>query len=92
VSSGSPELPPAFLTAPLAHLPEAVLAAVARLNADLGTTVLLAEHRLERAAPIADEAVLVERGRLASSPAAMSCRSCSSVASGARASASIMNE
>ncbi len=49
---------------------EAVLAAVARLNADLGTTVLLAEHRLERAAPIADEAVLVEHGRLATAPAA----------------------
>ena len=30
-----------------------VLAAVGRLNADLGTTVLLAEHRLERAAPLA---------------------------------------
>ena len=38
---------------------EDVLAAVARLNADLGTTVLLAEHRLERAAPLADRAVLV---------------------------------
>lgn len=36
-----------------------VLAAVARLNADLGTTVVLAEHRLERAAPLADRAVLV---------------------------------
>jgi energy-coupling factor transport system ATP-binding protein len=36
-----------------------VLAAVARLNADLGTTVLLAEHRLERAAPLADRAVVV---------------------------------
>ncbi|HVM03043.1 MAG TPA: ABC transporter ATP-binding protein, partial [Acidimicrobiales bacterium] len=38
---------------------EDVLAAVARLNADLGTTVLVAEHRLERAAPLADRAVLV---------------------------------
>jgi energy-coupling factor transport system ATP-binding protein len=37
-----------------------VLAAVARLNADLGTTVLLAEHRLERAAPLADRAVIVD--------------------------------
>ena len=36
---------------------EDVLAAVGRLNADLGTTVLLAEHRLERAAPLADRAV-----------------------------------
>ena len=43
---------------------EDVLAAVARLNAELGTTVLIAEHRLERAAPIADVAVLMERGRV----------------------------
>ncbi len=41
---------------------EDVLAAVARLNADLGTTVLLAEHRLERAAPLADRAVVLGRG------------------------------
>jgi energy-coupling factor transport system ATP-binding protein len=41
-----------------------VLAAVARLNADLGTTILLAEHRLERAAPLADLAVRVDAGRL----------------------------
>lgn len=41
-----------------------VLAAVTRLNADLGTTVLLAEHRLERAAPLADRAVVVDEGRL----------------------------
>src|SRR5262249_41644602 len=47
---------------------EDVLAAVGRLNADLGTTVLVAEHRLERAAPLADRAVLVERGRLAGAP------------------------
>jgi energy-coupling factor transport system ATP-binding protein len=39
-----------------------VLAAVARLNADLGTTVVLAEHRLERAAPLADRAVVLETG------------------------------
>ena len=39
-----------------------VLAAVARLNADLGTTVLLAEHRLERAAPLADRAVVLVDG------------------------------
>ncbi len=43
---------------------EDVLAAVARLNAELGTTVVIAEHRLERAAPIADLAVLVEHGRV----------------------------
>jgi energy-coupling factor transport system ATP-binding protein len=48
-----------------------VLAALARLNADLGTTVLLAEHRLERAAPLADRAVVVERGRVAEGPAAV---------------------
>jgi energy-coupling factor transport system ATP-binding protein len=41
-----------------------VLAAVARLSADLGTTVLMSEHRLERAAPMADRAVLVEGGRI----------------------------
>jgi energy-coupling factor transport system ATP-binding protein len=41
-----------------------VLAAVARLNADLGTTILLAEHRLERAAPLADLAVRLDDGRL----------------------------
>ncbi len=41
-----------------------VLAALVRLNHDLGTTVVLAEHRLERAAPLADRAVLVETGRV----------------------------
>jgi energy-coupling factor transport system ATP-binding protein len=39
-----------------------VLAALARLNADLGTTVVLAEHRLERAAPLAQRAVVVADG------------------------------
>jgi energy-coupling factor transport system ATP-binding protein len=39
-----------------------VLAALVRLNHDLGTTVVLAEHRLERAAPLADRAVVVEEG------------------------------
>lgn len=43
---------------------EDVLAAVQRLNADLGTTVLLAEHRLERAAPLADRALILEGGRV----------------------------
>ena len=47
---------------------EDVLAAVARLNAELGTTVLIAEHRLERAAPIADVALVMEHGRV-SAPA-----------------------
>ena len=41
-----------------------VLAAVGRLNDDLGSTVVLAEHRLERAAPLATTAVLVEAGRI----------------------------
>jgi energy-coupling factor transport system ATP-binding protein len=41
-----------------------VLAALTRLNADLGTTVVVAEHRLERAAPLADRAVLVTAGRV----------------------------
>ena len=42
-----------------------MLAALARLNADLGTTVLLAEHRLERTAPLAHRAVRIEDGRTA---------------------------
>ncbi len=45
-----------------------VLAAIGRLNADLGTTVLLAEHRLERAAPLADRAVIFEAGSIVASP------------------------
>jgi energy-coupling factor transport system ATP-binding protein len=47
-----------------------VLAALVRLNHDLGTTVMLAEHRLERAAPLADRAVLVDGGRVGA-PAAV---------------------
>ena len=39
-----------------------VLAALGRLNADLGTTVLLAEHRLERAAPLAHHVVVLADG------------------------------
>lgn len=46
---------------------EDVLGAIARLNADLGTTVLVAEHRLDRAAPIAERSALLEAGRVASS-------------------------
>ncbi|MBM3676226.1 MAG: ABC transporter ATP-binding protein, partial [Actinobacteria bacterium] len=49
---------------------ESVLAAIARLNADLGTTVLLAEHRLERAAPLADRALVVDRGTVRYGPTA----------------------
>ncbi|MGI8937102.1 MAG: ABC transporter ATP-binding protein, partial [Iamia sp.] len=41
-----------------------VLAAVARLADDLGTTVVMAEHRLERAAPMADRAVVLTHGRV----------------------------
>jgi energy-coupling factor transport system ATP-binding protein len=47
---------------------EDVFAAVARLNADLGTTVLLAEHRLERAAPLADRAVRLAAGAVERAP------------------------
>jgi energy-coupling factor transport system ATP-binding protein len=48
-----------------------VLAAVARLNADLGTTVVVAEHRLERAADLADRAILLDGGEaVADGPAA----------------------
>jgi energy-coupling factor transport system ATP-binding protein len=47
---------------------EDVFGAVARLNADLGTTVLLAEHRLERGAPLADRAVIVADGRVVTPP------------------------
>lgn len=42
-----------------------VLSAVTRLNADLGTTVVLAEHRLERAGPLADRAAILADGRVA---------------------------
>src|SRR5204863_7355380 len=41
-----------------------VLAALTRLNHDLGTTVVLAEHRLERAAPLADRAVVIDGARV----------------------------
>ena len=36
-----------------------VLGALTRLNNELGTTIVVAEHRLERAAPLADRAILV---------------------------------
>src|SRR5690606_24273124 len=41
-----------------------VMAALRRLNDDLGTTILLAEHRMERAGPLADRALLVADGAL----------------------------
>ncbi len=40
-----------------------VLAALSRINDDLGTTVILAEHRLERAGPLADRVVVMDGGR-----------------------------
>jgi energy-coupling factor transporter ATP-binding protein EcfA2 len=46
-----------------------VLAALRRLNDDLGTTIVFAEHRLERAGPMADRAVLVDGGRVAADDA-----------------------
>ncbi|MBI2708309.1 MAG: ATP-binding cassette domain-containing protein [Actinobacteria bacterium] len=42
-----------------------VLAAVARLNDDLGTTVVMSEHRFERAAPLCTWSVLLDAGRVA---------------------------
>lgn len=48
---------------------EDVLGAVARLNDDLGTTVLMAEHRLERAATLGHHAVVLDRGRVQASGA-----------------------
>lgn len=44
---------------------EDVIGAVARLNQDLGTTVLMAEHRLERVAAFADRVLLMDDGRVA---------------------------
>lgn len=41
---------------------EDVLSALARLNADLGLTVVLAEHRLERALPFADRLLYLPAG------------------------------
>ena len=43
---------------------EDVLGILARLVADLGLTVLLAEHRLERVVPFVDRVVVVEGGRV----------------------------
>jgi energy-coupling factor transport system ATP-binding protein len=41
-----------------------LLAVVGRLADDLGTTVVMAEHRLERAGPLADRAALLVDGRV----------------------------
>ena len=43
---------------------EDVLGAITRLNTDLGTTIVVAEHRLDRAAPLADRAAHMVEGRL----------------------------
>lgn len=40
------------------------LAAVKRINSELGTTVILTEHRLEEALPLASRAAVMEDGRL----------------------------
>ena len=56
---------------------EDVLATLTRLVHDLGVTVVLAEHRLERVVPFADRVVLLEGDGLvrAGDPAAMLARS-----------------
>ncbi len=41
------------------------IAALKRVNGELGTTVLLSEHRLEEALPAADRVVVMGRGRIA---------------------------
>jgi energy-coupling factor transport system ATP-binding protein len=45
---------------------EDVLSALVRLNADLGLTIVLAEHRLERVLQFSDRVVFLRRGRVAS--------------------------
>jgi len=40
------------------------LAVLARINRELGTTVILTEHRLEEAFPIASRAAVLDKGRL----------------------------
>lgn len=40
------------------------IAALRKLNQDLGLTILLAEHRLEDVFPLADKAAVMERGRV----------------------------
>jgi energy-coupling factor transport system ATP-binding protein len=42
-----------------------VMAALRRLNDDLGTTVVLAEHRMERAGSLADRALRIDAGVIA---------------------------
>jgi energy-coupling factor transport system ATP-binding protein len=40
-----------------------VIAAVQRLNSDLGMTIVISEHRLDRVLPFADRLVAIDRGR-----------------------------
>ena len=40
------------------------LAALIKINRELGTTILLTEHRLEDVVPLASELIVMERGRL----------------------------
>ncbi len=47
---------------------EDVLQTLVRLNSDLGLTVVLAEHRLERVLPFADELVLLDEGGARAGP------------------------
>src|SRR5690606_8980603 len=49
---------------------EEVLAALARLVDDLGLTVVLAEHRMERVIPFVDRLVLVDEGVVRDGPPA----------------------
>jgi energy-coupling factor transport system ATP-binding protein len=49
---------------------EDVLSTLARLVEDLGLTVVVAEHRMERVVPFADRLVVVEDGRVRGGPTA----------------------
>lgn len=40
------------------------VSALRRINRELGTTVIIAEHRLEEILPMADRAVILDRGRI----------------------------
>ena len=50
---------------------EEVLAAIQRLVFDLGMTVLMAEHRLERVVQYADKVVIINDGRVSAGPPEM---------------------
>ena len=45
------------------------LATVRKINLELGTTVILSEHRLEEVFPVADRVIVMENGRIAASGA-----------------------